>query len=312
MRAPPGAQILVPTVGQTSARAPFPPADEDQRHVPGALCPPPVTQHPAIPNVGQVAPIHPPTPDLNTEAIATLMNQVRDGFTTLQAMPSSTHSARVTGAVMASLQEGFQNFVSTVVRQRELDWQTAMDEHNKRVQEAALTWQRSLLKMDVQSMRTIHERDRRITDLEKQIEKLKNDSADSRNQLLGLQLGMEQPRQEYLTENNRLTTNGSLGDTPESVSQNTLRSRGLLPPDQENRQSDFRHVNQQPVLPKLQYVSTSASNARLAAMDEGLETDDDDHDDDDEPDAQERSKTSEEPGERGKSNGPGCDHGGGQ
>jgi hypothetical protein len=84
-------------------------------------------------------------------------------------------------------------------------------------------------------MSTIHERDGRITDLEKQLEKLKNDAADPGNQLLGLQLGMEQWNQEHLTEYNRLTRNGLLGDTPESTSQDILRSRGLLPPDQGNQ-----------------------------------------------------------------------------
>ena len=284
MTAPPGAQILVQTVEQTSARAPFPSTDGDRQHVPGARCPPPATQHPAIPNVGQVAPAHPPNPNLNTEAIATLMNQVQDGFTTLQAMRSSTHSARVTETVMASLQEGFQNFVSTIIRQRELDWQTVMDEHNQRVQAEMLVWQGSLLKMDVKSMRTIHERDLRITDLEKQLEKLKNDAADSRNQVLGSQLVMEQGHQERLTECDGLTRNVSLGDTPESMSQDISRIRGLLPLDPGNRQSAFHQVNQQPALSRPQYISTSKSNARLAAMDAGLESDDD-HDNDDEPGA---------------------------
>jgi hypothetical protein len=282
---------------QGPAQTYFPPADRSQRHMVRAPCPSPVIQHHAISNVGQTAPVHPSYPNLDTKVIATLMKQVRDGFATLQAMPPSTYSARVTEVVMASLQEGFLNFVSTFAQQRDLDWQTTIDENNKRIQAGRLAWHTSLTEMDAQSQKVINERDRHITDLEKQLEKLKIGTADPANQLSGFQSGMKQSHQEHLTEHNRLTRDGLLGDTPESMTQDILRSRGLLSLDQRNQRLTVHpHANRHPALPRPHYISTAEANARMAAMYADLESDNDKNDDEDSgPEVQKCSEIYAEP-----------------
>lgn len=134
----------------------------------GACLPLPVTQPYSTSNVDEAAPFGLHKSELDLEVTASLMLQIREGVTTNQTILVSTRNARVMEAVMAGLQDSFQSFILTLLRQRDPYWRKVMEEQNKVVEARASSWhwQTQQENMDSQFQRMTQERDRRVMELE--------------------------------------------------------------------------------------------------------------------------------------------------